>query len=256
MAPRRGGWLPAAALALGLAAACLPASQRGAIPPAPRQWVTDHAGFLSPATRARLDERLAAAERTTGNQIIVYIDRSIGSASLEEWAARAFEAWGVGRKGLDNGAVLFVLADDRKARIEVGYGLEDRIPDAVAVRIVRDVLIPRIQAGDRDGAVEAAVERMLAAAAPEAPSSSAPGQPGAARTTGPPRPRAPSPMETALLVLVGIALLVLFATNPTLAVWLLINLASGGRAGGRRGGGGGFSGGGGRSGGGGASGSW
>ncbi|HEY3448548.1 MAG TPA: TPM domain-containing protein [Myxococcales bacterium] len=244
-----------AALLLALSA-CIPVGPpRSSIPPTPTAWVTDRAGVLSPGKREALDHKLEFFERKTGHQIIVFIDRSIGPAPLEEWAARTFQAWGVGRKGLDDGAVLFVLADDHKARIEVGYGLEDRIPDAVASRIIDEALIPGMRSGDPDAALGAAVDRLVAAASgtPQEP-----GPPVSSTATGsrPGAPGAPGAAQLIFLVVVGFALLVLFATHPTLALWLLFNLASGGRGGGGRSGRGGFSGGGGRSGGGGASGSW
>ena len=83
----------------------------------------------------------------------MWIGQTTGGMPIEDWAVRAFAAWRVGRKGIDDGVALFVFADDRKVRIEVGYGLEDRVPDAVASRIIGDRSIPRLRAGDRDGAV-------------------------------------------------------------------------------------------------------
>ena len=222
-----------------------------ATPPPPTAFVTDRAGLLTPGTRESLDHKLEFLERDTGHQVVVYIGRSIGGASLEEWAANTFQAWGVGRKGLDDGAVLFVLADDRKARIEVGYGLEDRVTDALASSIIGDTLIPKMRAGDPDGAIASAVDRLAAAVAGAPPGPASPGRSTAVRRT-----EAPGPGQVIFLVIVGFALLVLFATHPTLALWLLINVASGGRGGGDGSRRGGFSGGGGRSGGGGASGSW
>jgi uncharacterized protein len=66
---------------------------------------------------------------------------------------KAFQASKVGRKGLDDGLILFIMADDRRQRIEVGYGLEGEVPDAMASRIINEIIVPRLQAGDRDGAV-------------------------------------------------------------------------------------------------------
>jgi hypothetical protein len=116
---------PALALAMltGLAAAA-------PSPPAPTRWVEDDTGFLSPSARGALDARLEAYERATGHQIVVWIGKTIEGAALDDWAVRTFAAWKVGRKGFDDGIVIFVLADDRKIDIEVGYGLEDKVPDA------------------------------------------------------------------------------------------------------------------------------
>jgi uncharacterized protein len=206
--------------------------------------VTDGEAFLAPATQARLNQRLGAYQRATGHQVLVWIGGTTGGEPLETWTVRAFEGWKVGRKGLDDGLVLFVLAKDQKLRIEVGYGLEGQMPDALASRIIRETILPRLKAGDRDGAVTAGTGELLRTLG---------GEKDAPRNEG----RAPMGVGSYLLIgLVALAFLALLVTNPGLAVWLLFNLMSGGRGGGSGGGGGGFSGGGGRSGGGGASGSW
>ena len=249
MKPRRL-LLPALAglLLFALAAGMQAQTEAGTqvpIPAPPQRWLTDEAGFLSPATAAELDARLEAYERSSGHQVIVYIGRTTGIVPLDDWAVKAFEAWQVGRRGLDDGLVLFVMAEDKRLRIETGYGLEGTIPDALAGRIIRDEIEPRLQGGDNDGAVRAAVDRLIAIISGE----------GAASGGGE-EPRAEGrPMTLSEKILLGIGILfflILFITNPSLAIYLLFTILSGGRGGGR----GGFSGGGGRSGGGGASGSW
>ncbi|MBS2029289.1 MAG: TPM domain-containing protein [Deltaproteobacteria bacterium] len=231
------------ALALGLGALLLLGAFQP--PPAPTRWVTDPDGALSAPTRERLDQRLEAYQQATGHQVIVWIGRSTGDVPLEDWAARTFEAWGVGQKKLDDGVAVFVFMQDRHMRIEVGYGLEPVVPDAVASRIIREVAVPRLRAGDVDGAVSGSVDALLARISGEAPA--------------PTNPQLPqlhvSPAQLVLLVIVAVILLAFAITHPRLAMFLLFNLLSGNS---RRGGssGGGFSGGGGRSGGGGASGSW
>jgi uncharacterized protein len=226
-------------------------------PPAPTRWVTDTAGFISESTRRALDARLEHYERDTGRQVIVWIGRSTGDEVLEDWAARTFQAWGIGKKGKDDGVAVFVFAQDRKLRIEVGYGLEDVLPDLVASRIIQDEALPRLRAGDPDGAITATVGALLGRLGGE---TSPP--PGAdPRATGRYQQRRPaSPGDLILFAVVGGLFLVLLITHPRLALLLLFNLmSSGGRRGGGGGfggGGGGFGGGGGRSGGGGASGSW
>jgi len=164
---------------------------------------------------------------------------------------RTFAAWRVGRQGSDDGVVLFVMADDRKLRIEVGYGLEERLPDIRAARIIRDQIAPRLQAGDRDGAAQAGVGAILdALGGAGAPAADVPGAnaPQAHLSLG----------EMIVLGILGLLVLGFIVTHPGLALLLLTNMGSGRRGGGGGfgGGGGGFSGGGGRSGGGGASGSW
>jgi uncharacterized protein len=234
--------LAAALAAAGVARAETP------VPDPPTRWLTDRVGFLSPGAAAQLDATLAEHDRRTGRQIVVYIDRTTGGVPIEDWAVRAFERWRVGRKGLDDGMALFVFSEDRKLRIEVGYGLEAMLPDLAAARIITDRIVPRIQAGDRDGAIRAGVEAMIAASGGEGVGASRGDQPQ---------------LRLWHLVVGGILLLLLiglFITHPGLAWLLLMQIASGRGGGGRGGwgggGGGGFSGGGGRSGGGGASGSW
>lgn len=229
----------------GAAVAAPAVAGQADIPSSPTRWVTDTAGFLSQATSASLDARLEDFERRTGHQVIVYIGRTTGDVPIEEWAVRAFEAWKVGRRGMDDGLVLFLMAEDRKVRIEVGYGLEPVVTDLAATRIVRDVLIPRLQSGDNDGAVTEAVTALLSTISGEPSGGEAPASEGSRRIAG----------GNKILAIIGVIFfLILFITNPRLALWLLFIMMSGGRGGG--GGGGSFRGGGGRSGGGGASGSW
>jgi uncharacterized protein len=217
------------------------------IPPPPTDWVTDRAAFLSPAAVSELDGRLAGYAQASGHQILVYIDHTTGDVPIEDWAVKAFERWKVGRKGIDDGLVLFIFKEDHRLRIEVGYGLEDRVPDLLASRIINDDMVPRIRAGDDDGAVRTGVERLIQTIGGEG---------------GPP----PAAHKTPVWVSVVVVILVLMAggfifTHPALAALLLASSGRGGGGfggggGGFGGGGGGFSGGGGGSGGGGASGSW
>jgi uncharacterized protein len=211
--------------------------------------------MLSPAVRDALDARLAGYQRATGHQVVVWIDRTTGGAPLADWAVRTFAAWQLGRKGVDDGVAIFVLADDRMIDIEVGYGLEDRIPDAIASRIIREVMAPRLRAGDRDGAVTAGADAVLAAIQ-GGPWSGAPA--GAASHDD-----GPSTVSWVFGGLIGLVLVILFITHPRLALMLLWTIVSGGRGGfggggggGGEGGGGFGGGGGGRSGGGGARGGW
>jgi uncharacterized protein len=234
---------------LFIAAARLNAAETP-IPPAPTRWVTDTANFMSPEAVRSLDSQLEGYERSTGHQLIVWIGTTTGDAPIEDWAVRAFQNWKVGRKGLDDGIALFIMSADRKLRIEVGYGLEGQVPDAIAFRVINDVIVPRIQAGDQDGAVLAGTDALMRVIGGE----SLPPQQSE---------RGPRPLTLGQLILyaiIGIAMLFFFITNPTLAVYILASvLSGGGRRGGRGGGwggGGSFGGGGGRSGGGGASGSW
>ena len=248
--------LGALVLALFLAGTTVAAAT---VPPAPDRWVTDQVGLLSPAAAAQLDQRLEAYQARTGHQVIVWVGAGVGNEALESWAANTFKAWGIGRKGHDDGVALFILAQDRRTRIEVGYGLEGQLTDLAAARILREELTPRLQQGHRDEAVVAAVNGVLAALGGEAP--------GAAPALAPvARPVEQPISKWQLLVMAGLGILVLLflVTHPRMAAALLFTLSSNGRrggggwggGGGYSGGGGGFSGGGGSSGGGGASGSW
>ena len=223
-------------------------AQPSRIPSSPDRWATDEAGFISSAVRTEIDSRLEAFEQETGHQVLLYISRTTGGVPLEDFAARAFAAWKVGRKGLEDGLVLFIFTDDRKIRIEVGYGLEGNVPDAVAGRVINNILVPGIQRGDPDGAVREAVTSLLETISgkPEA----AAGEPVRSRSSS------EGEIPPVFMIIAGIIFLIILITNPRLALWLLYTLLSGGGGRGGGGGGGGFSGGGGRSGGGGASGGW
>ena len=219
------------------------------IPPSPTQFVTDRAGFLSAPFASQLSRKLEDYERGTGHQVIVWIDRTTGGVPIDDWANKAFASWRVGRKGHDDGVAMFIFSDDRKMRIEVGYGLEGNVPDARAGRIIENDMAPRVRAGDHDGAVQAGVDALIAAigGAPE------PKRPGGANNVG------------AFGVLFPVLFFVI-AVPDRAAAPLGRCCSSGGAAaaagaavaaaGAGGGGGGGFSGGGGSSGGGGASGGW
>jgi len=135
------------------------------VPAKPAKYVTDNAGVLTAARASALNEKLAQFERDTSNQVLVYVDRSLPTDStIEQFANEAMHQWGVGQKGKDNGAVLFLFIDDRKMRIEVGYGLEGVLTDAKSKRITSTIIKPRLQAKDYDGAVEQGADAMLSVA--------------------------------------------------------------------------------------------
>lgn len=151
-------------LAVALA---LPASAEIPVP-ALRARVTDQAGLLPPDRVAALEAKLARHETETGNQIAVLTVETTDGEPIESYALRVAETWKLGRKGVDDGALLVVAKTDRAARIEVGYGLEGALPDAATKRIIEDVMIPRFRAGDFAGGLDAATDAMLAAARGEA----------------------------------------------------------------------------------------
>jgi uncharacterized protein len=230
----------------------VPARADWSPPPAPTEWVTDKSGLLSAGTTSYLNARLRHYEESTGHQVLVYLTPDTGGETPEGYGSEAFKAWRVGRKGVDDGAVLFLFTEDRKIHIEVGYGLEDRLPDAIASRIIREQIVPALQQSRPDDAVTAGVTGILQVLGGEA------GAPGVAPVAGPQAPRRPaSPLQKAVIGILIVLFLLLLVTHPRLALELLLSAqyASGG-GGGSGYGGGGYSGGGGRSGGGGASGSW
>jgi uncharacterized protein len=135
------------------------------VPPPPDRRVNDYADALSPAERDRLERQLTEAETSSRNQVVVAIFRSLAGESLEDFSIRLAQAWRIGQKGLDNGVIFLVFLDDRQMRIEVGYGLEPTLTDAVASSILRDVVAPRFRDGKiADGiaagltAIEAAIK--------------------------------------------------------------------------------------------------
>jgi uncharacterized protein len=117
------------------------------VPPPPSRRINDYAGALSGAERERLEQKLIDRERGSSNQVVVAIFRSLEGGSVEDFSIRLAQAWRIGQKGLDNGVILLVFLDDRKMRIEVGYGLEPTITDAIASSIIRDVMAPPFREG-------------------------------------------------------------------------------------------------------------
>jgi uncharacterized protein len=228
--------------------------------------VNDQATLLSPSEAQSLEKKLEAHEKTTGQQFALLTVKSLDGDVIEDFAVRVFEAWKLGKKGKDDGLLLVVALDDRKMKIEVGYGLEGVITDAVASRVIRGTLAPAFKSQQYGAGIERAFDALMARAGGD-PSAA----PQPAQETRPAPPRFGQ----------WIGFIFLFLLVP------FLHFANrGSRFGGRRGpfgggfygggiggfgsgyrggggfggggfgGGGGFSGGGGSSGGGGASGGW
>lgn len=123
--------------------------------------VTDLTGTLDAGQRAGLESRLAAFEAKKGSQIAVLLVPSTQPETIEQYSIRVVDQWKLGRKGIDDGALLLVAKDDRKLRIEVGRGLEGVVPDAVANRIIAEHITPRFKEGDIYGGINAGVDRMI-----------------------------------------------------------------------------------------------
>ena len=141
--------------------------------------VVDNAEILKPATREAITATLKAHEQATGDQIAVLTVPTLGGEAVEEYAVKVFESWKLGQKGKDNGVLVVVVPQDRKMRIEVGYGLEGTLTDVAASRIIRNVMTPQFKAGDFDRGIADGVTAILgqlegkpaAAADPDATSS-------------------------------------------------------------------------------------
>ena len=176
---KRPAWRPAISLAptarfvwklhllatlIFLAPSLLPlsAAAQSEIPPLTGR-VMDPAGILSPETEAVLTHLLRAHEDSTGNQIVVATVPSLGGEAIEEYALRAGREWAIGTEENDNGILLIVAPSERKVRIEVGYGLEGAVPDAVAARIIRKEIIPQFRDDDFDSGVTAGTIALLEA---------------------------------------------------------------------------------------------
>lgn len=117
--------------------------------------VTDNAQLLSAETRRSLSEQLKVHEEKTGNQVVVLTIPSLEGESIEGFAVRVFEDWKLGSKGKDNGVLIIVAPQDRRMRIEVGYGLEGVLTDLTAGRIIQQTMAPHFKAGDFDGGITA-----------------------------------------------------------------------------------------------------
>jgi uncharacterized protein len=126
-------------------------------------WVHDNAGILSAQVIGQLEYMLKAERDSTSNQIAVFVIPSLEGGSLEDYSLRVAEKWGLGKADRDNGVLLFISKDDRKMRIEVGYGLEGALTDALASRIIRNEIAPRFRQGDFDGGVQAGIMAIIQA---------------------------------------------------------------------------------------------
>jgi len=131
-----------------------------AVPPLTSR-VTDLTSTLSRGELAALEQKLAAFEARKGAQVAVLLVPTTQPETVEQYAIRVFGEWKLGRKGVDDGALLLVAKNDRKLRIEVGYGLEGVLPDAVARRIVEEEIVPRFKQGDFYAGIAAGADRML-----------------------------------------------------------------------------------------------
>jgi uncharacterized protein len=144
----------AALLCAGVALAQQP------IPPS-RARVTDTTGTLGAAARDALESKLAAFEQRKGAQIFVLMVPTTAPEAIEQYSLRVAEAWQIGRGKIDDGVLLLIAKDDRRMRIEVGYGLEGAVPDALAKRIIAERIVPRFYEGDFAGGLNDGVDALI-----------------------------------------------------------------------------------------------
>ena len=150
-----------------LSAAGLAADDLVAVPPL-KARVTDLTGTLSRDQAAELEADLVRFEKARGSQIVVLLVPSTQPETIEAFSIRVADSWKLGRKGVDDGILVLVAKNDRKLRIEVGRGLEGAVPDAVAKRIVAEVIGPRFKEGDFHGGLKAGVAKLQAVIGGEA----------------------------------------------------------------------------------------
>jgi uncharacterized protein len=256
----RGTGLALLAFAAGIAGAA------EVIPPAPPAYFNDYASIVTPGTAAALNQKLDQFERATSSQVVVAIYPSMQSdSSVEDYTVRVAQSWHAGMKGKDNGAVLFIFVQSHQMYLQVGYGLEATLTDALSKRIISDEIAPAFRKGDYDGGMTAGVNAIIAATRGE--------YKGTGGTVGDRRSQQVSPAVFFGIFFVIFMIVAISRRQASVyhgagrsgfgSLLPLLILGSGGRGGGFGGGGGGFggggggfSGGGGSFGGGGAGGSW
>lgn len=130
------------------------------MPDKPVHYVSDFGGALEKAAESEINGRLSALEGRTSEEIAVVTVISLDGKPVETYAKELFRKWGVGKEGKDNGLLLLIAIEERKVRIEVGYGLEGKISDGAAGAVIRDHMVPYLRAGDTAGAVRAGTLRL------------------------------------------------------------------------------------------------
>ena len=228
--------------------------------------IVDDANVIDGATKARLDEKLKALEDKTGTQLVVATLPSLQGYDIADYGYQLGRHWGIGQKGKNNGAVLIVAPSERKVRIEVGYGLEGELTDAVTKLIIENAILPRFRAGDVSGGISRGVDDILQVLSGDA-------EEVKRRAERANRPSGQDGIDSFILVLVILIIFIVifmrssgrgqgyrrgWNTGPVIFPPMGGGWGGGwgGGGGGGGSGGGGFSGGGGSFGGGGSSGSW
>lgn len=147
---------------VALAAAVLTAQDERALDlPKPAARVNDYAGVLDPSERAALEDEIRALDRATSAEVAVVTVTSLGGLSVEDYAERLFNTWGIGKAAADNGVLVLVSAGDRQMRIEVGYGLEGVLPDGLAGAVIRETFLPEFRDGRMREGLLAGTRRVI-----------------------------------------------------------------------------------------------
>jgi uncharacterized protein len=134
------------------------------LPTKPDRYITDQAGVLDAPALSAINDQLEQFEKDTSNQIVVAIYPSLPQdAEIAQYATDTYNAWGVGQKGKDNGAILFVFVHDHKMFIATGRGLEGALPDAICKNIITQVIAPQFKQGNYAEGIQAGVSAMIAA---------------------------------------------------------------------------------------------
>jgi uncharacterized protein len=217
--------------------------------------VVDNAHLLDSGTAATIDAKLAALEQKTGIQLVVVTLPSLQGYEIEDYGYQLGRAWGIGQKGKNNGALLIVAPNEHRARIEVGYGLEGTLTDAVARLIIENAILPRFRVNDYAGGISRGVDDIIQVLSGD----SGDFKQRAAEAVHPPAGATDYAQLIWVLILLGLWLYFAFRSRRRgygSAVPWIVPIGGGWSSPGSGGGGGGFSGGGGSFGGGGASGGW
>lgn len=162
LAPLRR-WLLLGVLLLTVALAAVAQPPR----PNPPRLVNDLAGLLTPEQEQALEQKLVAYNDSTSSQFAVVTVPDLGGDEIANYAQRLFESWGIGQQGKNNGLLILVARDERKVNIHTGYGLEGAIPDALAKRIISNVMVPAFKAEQYYDGIDGAADRLFALAAGE-----------------------------------------------------------------------------------------
>jgi uncharacterized protein len=220
--------------------------------------VVDNAHVLTPQVQADMTAKLAALEQKNGDQLVVVTLPSLQGAEIEDYGYQLGRAWGIGQKGKSNGVLFIVAPAEHKVRIEVGYGLEPVLTDALSNVILQQAVLPKFRGGDVAGGVVAGTDALVQQLGLDPQVAAAKAQEAAASEQSSP-PARPHPIPVFLIILIAFFVIRLILGGRGGGLWALPFLFMGGGGGYRgddEGGGGGFSGGGGSFGGGGSSGSW